>query len=105
MVWIEASGLARQIWSEDGKIRIMGAPDFLKRNTRGLPWSCPSRRISTWIGAEDKYQVAIATGQSTKIDYLKLQPPGTRDHGSYGVAAGLQNNFYGLGVNADTIIK
>jgi hypothetical protein len=55
--------------------------------------------------AEDKYQVAIATGQSTKIDYLKLQPPGTRDHGSYGVAAGLQNNFYGLGVNADTIIK
>jgi virginiamycin B lyase len=58
-----------------------------------------------WIGADDEYQVDIATGQWTKIDYLKMQPPGARDHGSYGVAADSQNNFYGLEVNADFIIR
>jgi hypothetical protein len=31
-----------------------------------------------WIGADDEYQVDIATGQWTKIDYLKMQPPGAR---------------------------
>jgi len=32
-------------------------------------------------------------------------PPGAKDHGSYGVAADSKNNFYGLELNADYIIK
>jgi streptogramin lyase len=58
-----------------------------------------------WIGAENEYQVDMATGQWTEIDYRKMQPAGARDHGSYGVAADSRNNFYGLEVNADFIIR
>ena len=58
-----------------------------------------------WIGGDNEYQVDMATGKWTTVDYLKGQPPGAKDHGSYGVAADSKNNFYGMEVNADYIIK
>jgi streptogramin lyase len=90
------------------KFQSWGAPDFLKRNNARIAMVMPEQTHldgKVWIGADDEYQVDIATGQWTKIDYLKMQPPGARDHGSYGVAADSQNNFYGLEVNADFIIR
>jgi virginiamycin B lyase len=90
------------------KFQSWGAPDFLRRNDARIAMVMPEQTHldgKVWIGAEDEYQVDIATGQWTKIDYLKMQPPGARDHGSYGVAADSKNNFYGLEVNADFIIR
>ena len=90
------------------KFRSWGAPDFLKRDDARIAMVMPEQTQvdgKVWIGAEDEYQVDMATGQWTAIDYHKLQPPGARDHGSYGVAADSKNNFYGLEVNADFIIR
>jgi streptogramin lyase len=58
-----------------------------------------------WIGGDNEYQVDMATGQWTAIDYRKGQPAGAKDHGSYGVAADSHNNFYGMELNGDNIIK
>jgi virginiamycin B lyase len=110
MVWI-GSMMQGSLVKFDPKMERFeswGAPDFLKRNDARIAMVMPEQTHldgKVWIGAEDEYQVDIATGQWTKIDYLKLQPPGARDHGSYGVAADSQNNFYGLEVNADFIIR
>jgi streptogramin lyase len=110
MVWI-GSMMQGSLVKFDPKMERFeswGAPDFLRRNDARIAMVMPEQTHldgKVWIGAEDEYQVDIATGQWTKIDYLKLQPPGARDHGSYGVAADSQNNFYGLEVNADFIIR
>jgi virginiamycin B lyase len=85
-----------------------GMPDFLKRDDARIAMVMPEQTHvdgKVWIGAEDEYQVDMATGQWAAIDYKKLQPPGAKDHGSYGVAADSKNNFYGLELNADYIIK
>jgi streptogramin lyase len=58
-----------------------------------------------WIGGDNEYQVDLKTGQWTSIDYRKGQPAGAKDHGSYGVAADSQNNFYGMELNGENIIK
>ena len=90
------------------KFESWGAPDFLKRDDARIAMVMPEKTQvdgKIWIGAENEYQVDMATGQWTAIDYRKLQPPGSRDHGSYGVAADSKNNFYGLEVNADFIIR
>jgi virginiamycin B lyase len=110
MVWIGSmmQGSLVKLDPKTEKFQSWGAPDFLKRNDARIAMVMPEQTHldgKVWIGAEDEYQVDIATGQWTKIDYLKMQPPGARDHGSYGVAADSQNNFYGLEVNADFIIR
>jgi virginiamycin B lyase len=110
MVWIGSmmQGSLVKFDPKTEKFQSWGAPDFLKRNEARIAMVMPEQTHldgKVWIGAEDEYQVDIATGQWTKIDYLKMQPPGARDHGSYGVAADSQNNFYGLEVNADFIIR
>jgi virginiamycin B lyase len=110
MVWIGSmmQGSLVKFDPKAEKFQSWGAPDFLKRNDARIAMVMPEQTHldgKVWIGAEDEYQVDVATGQWTKIDYLKMQPPGARDHGSYGVAADSQNNFYGLEVNADFIIR
>lgn len=90
------------------KFQAWGAPDFLKRNEARIAMVVPEQSHvdgKVWIGADNEYQFDIATGKWTEIDYLKGQPPGAKDHGSYGVAADSKNNFYGMELNADNIIK
>jgi len=90
------------------KFQSWGAPDFLKRDDARIAMVMPEQTHvdgKLWIGADNEYQVDMATGEWTEIDYKKMQPPGGKDHGSYGVAADSRNNFYGLELNADYIIK
>jgi virginiamycin B lyase len=110
MVWMGSmmQGSLVKFDPKTEKFRSWGAPDFLKRDDARIAMVMPEQTQvdgKVWIGAENEYQVDIATGQWTQIDYHKMQPPGSRDHGSYGVAADSRNNFYGLEVNADFIIR
>jgi hypothetical protein len=34
-----------------------------------------------WIGGDNEYQVDMATGKWTTVDYLKYSPLGAKDHG------------------------
>lgn len=110
MVWIGSmmQGSLIKFDPKTKEFRSWGAPDFLKRNDARIAMVMPEQTHvdgKVWIGADNEYQVDIATGEWTEIDYRKMQPPGTRDHGSYGVAADSKNNFFGLELNADYIIK
>jgi virginiamycin B lyase len=110
MLWIGSmmQGSLVKFDPKTEKFQSWGMPDFLKRDDARVAMVMPEQTQldgKVWIGAENEYQVDMATGEWTAIDYLKLQPPGTRDHGSYGVAADSKNNFYGLEVNADYIIR
>jgi streptogramin lyase len=110
MVWIGSmmQGSLIKFDPKTEEFRSWGAPDFLKRNDARIAMVMPEQTHvdgKVWIGADNEYQVDIATGEWTEIDYRKMQPPGTRDHGSYGVAADSKNNFFGLELNADYIIK
>jgi streptogramin lyase len=90
------------------KFQSWGAPDFMTRNESRIAMVTPgSSQVDgkVWIGGDYEYQFDIKTGQWSAIDYLKGQPPGAKDHGSYGVAADSKNNFYGMELNADNIIK
>jgi streptogramin lyase len=90
------------------KFQSWGSPTFLDRDEARIAMIMPKYTHvdgKVWIGGDFEYQVDIATGKWTTIDYLKGQPPGAKDHGSYGVTADSQNNFYGLEINADYIIK
>jgi len=110
MVWMGSmmQGSLVKFDPKTEKFQSWGAPDFLKRNDARIAMVMPEQAHvdgKVWIGAENEYQVDMATGQWTEIDYRKMQPPGARDHGSYGVAADSKNNFFGLEVNADFIIR
>jgi len=110
MVWIGSmmQGSLIKFDPKTKEFRSWGAPDFLKRNEARIAMVMPEQTHvdgKVWIGAENEYQVDVATGEWTEIDYRKMQPPGAKDHGSYGVAADSKNNFYGLELNADYIIK
>jgi streptogramin lyase len=110
MVWIGSmmQGSLIKFDPKTQEFRSWGAPDFLKRNDARIAMVMPEQTHvdgKVWIGADNEYQVDIATGEWTEIDYRKMQPPGAKDHGSYGVAADSKNNFFGLELNADYIIK
>jgi streptogramin lyase len=110
MVWVGSmmQGSLVKFDPKTEKFVSWGMPDFLKRNDARIAMVMPEQTHldgKVWIGAENEYQVDIASGEWTEIDYKKLQPPGARDHGSYGVAADSKNNFYGLELNADYIIR
>jgi virginiamycin B lyase len=110
MVWMGSmmQGSLVKFDPKTEKFVSWGAPDFLKRDDARIAMVMPEQTHidgKVWIGAENEYQVDTATGEWTEIDYHKMQPPGARDHGSYGVAADSRNNFYGLEVNADFIIR
>jgi len=90
------------------KFQSWGSPDFLKRDEARIAMIMPQHTQvdgKIWIGGDYEYQVDMKTGKWTTIDYLKGQPAGAKDHGSYGVSADSKNNFYGLELNADYIIK
>ena len=90
------------------KFQSFGSPDFLKRDQARIAMVMPDETQvdgKLWIGGDYEYQVDLATAKWTAIDYRKGQPAGAKDHGSYGVAADSKNNFYGLELNADYIIK
>jgi virginiamycin B lyase len=110
MVWIGSmmQGSLVKFDPKTEKFVSWGAPDFLTRDDARIAMVMPEQTHvdgKVWIGAENEYQVDMATGQWTEIDYRKMQPAGAKDHGSYGVAADSKNNFYGLEVNADFIIR
>ena len=110
MVWIGSmmQGSLVKFDPKYEKFQSWGAPDFLKRNDARIAMVMPEQTHidgKVWIGADNEYQVDMATGEWTEIDYRKMQPPGAKDHGSYGVAADSKNNFYGLELNADYIIR
>jgi virginiamycin B lyase len=90
------------------KFQSWGSPTFLARDEARIAMVAPTQAHldgKIWIGGDNEYQVDMATGQWTAIDYRKGQPAGAKDHGSYGVAADSHNNFYGMELNGDNIIK
>jgi virginiamycin B lyase len=90
------------------KFQSWGSPTFQDRDEARIAMVGPeSMQVDgkVWIGGDSEYQVDIKTGKWTTIDYLKGQPAGAKDHGSYGVAADSQNNFYGMELNSEYIIK
>jgi streptogramin lyase len=110
MVWIGSmmQGSLIKFDPKTKEFRSWGAPDFLKRSEARIAMVMPEQTHvdgKIWIGADNEYQVDIASGEWTEIDYRKMQSPGAKDHGSYGVAADSKNNFFGLELNADYIIK
>ncbi|HYK79727.1 MAG TPA: carboxypeptidase regulatory-like domain-containing protein [Micropepsaceae bacterium] len=110
MIWIGAmmQGSLVKFDPRTEKFQTWGSPDFLTRNEARIAMVVPEQTHldgKVWIGGDYEYQVDMATGKWTAVDYLKGQPPGAKDHGSYGVAADSKNNFYGMEVNADYIIK
>ena len=90
------------------KFQSWGSPTFRDRDEARIAMVMPTATHvdgKVWIGGDFEYQVDIATGKWTTIDYLKGQPAGAKDHGSYGVAANSKNNFYGMELNSEYIIK
>jgi|SRR5579871_5682993 len=90
------------------KFQSWGSPTFLARDQARIAMVAPTSVQldgKVWIGGDYEYQVDMATGKWTAIDYLKGQPAGAKDHGSYGVAADSHNNFYGMELNGENIIK
>jgi virginiamycin B lyase len=61
-----------------------------------------------WVGADDEYQVDLKTGELHTIDYSKGLPKGAPPAdrlSSYGVIADSHNNFYGMNLNGEYIIR
>jgi streptogramin lyase len=110
MIWIGAmmQGSLVKFDPKTEKFQSWGSPNFLNRNEARVAMVVPEQSHvdgQVWIGGDNEYRVDLATGQWTTVDYLKGQPAGAKDHGSYGVAADSNNNFYGMELNADFIIK
>jgi streptogramin lyase len=90
------------------KFQSWGSPTFKDRDEARIAMVAPEAMQidgKVWIGGDSEYQVDIKTGKWTTVDYLKGQPAGAKDHGSYGVAADSKNNFYGMELNSEYIIK
>jgi streptogramin lyase len=62
-----------------------------------------------WVGADNEYQVDVASGEWVPIDYKKGLAPTDPDYnaniGSYGVAVDSQNNFYGLNLGGEYVTR
>lgn len=62
-----------------------------------------------WVGGVDEFQVDLASGVWTAIDYTKGVTPDMVEAasaiGSYGVAVDSKNNFYGLQLRGDFVTK
>lgn len=61
-----------------------------------------------WVGAEDEYHVDLKTGEWQTIDYSKGLPkdgPPADRLGSYGVVSDSHNNFYGMNLNGQYVIR
>ena len=62
-----------------------------------------------WVGGVDEFQVDLASGVWTAIDYTKGVTPDMVEAastiGSYGVAVDSMNNFYGLQLRGDFVTK
>ncbi len=62
-----------------------------------------------WAGGPDEWQIDVRSGEWVAIDYLrdepKDSPAASRRHGSYGVVSDSKNNFYGLELGADYVIR
>ena len=110
MLWIGAmmQGSLVKFDPKTEKFQSWGSPTFQDRNEARIAMVVPEATQvdgKIWIGGDNEYQVDMATGKWTTVDYLKGQPAGAKDHGSYGVAADSKNNFYGMELNADYIIE
>jgi len=109
-IWIGAmmQGSLVKFDPKTEKFQSFGSPTFLNRDEARIAMVVPGETHvdgKVWIGGDSEYQVDLASGKWTTVDYLKGQPAGAKDHGSYGVASDSKNNFYGMEVNADYIIK
>jgi hypothetical protein len=62
-----------------------------------------------WVGADQEYQVDVASGEWVAIDYKKGRSPSEPYYndriGSYGVAVDSQNNFYGLNLGGTHVTR
>jgi len=62
-----------------------------------------------WVGADEEYQVDVASGEWVAIDYKKGRSPSEPNYndriGSYGVAVDSQNNFYGLNLGGTHVTR
>ncbi len=62
-----------------------------------------------WVGGVEEFQVDLASGVWTEIDYTEGVAPDMKDAasriGSYGVAVDSMNNFYGLQLRGDFVTR
>ena len=62
-----------------------------------------------WAGGPDEWQIDVRSGEWVAIDYLRDEPKdsraASRRRGSYGVVSDSKNNFYGLELGGDYVIR
>ena len=96
---------------ETEKFQTWLAPKYLEDPLTRIAMVAPTALDvdgKLWVGAEDEYHVDLKTGEWRAIDYSKGLPKGgpTADRlGSYGVVSDSRNNFYGMNLNGQYIIR
>ncbi|MBI3940219.1 MAG: carboxypeptidase regulatory-like domain-containing protein [Acidobacteria bacterium] len=94
------------------KFQTWGSPKFKERDEARIAMVMPAHLDldgKVWIGGDNEYQVDLRSGEWHTVDYMKDipkdSPAAARQHGSYGVAADSQNNFYGMELGSDYVNK
>ena len=96
---------------ETEKFQTWLAPNYKENpSTRIAMVAATSYNVDgkVWVGADDEYQVDLKTGEWHAIDYSKGLPKGAPPAdrlSSYGVIADSHNNFYGMNLNGEYIIR
>jgi len=93
------------------KFQTWNAPKFMENNEARLAMVDPvhvNRDGKVWIGGDNEYQLDVQTGEWYTIDYaqgLSAGSPAANRLSSYGVVTDSKNNFYGLNLNGEYIIR
>jgi len=93
------------------KFQTWNAPKFMENNEARLAMVDPvhvNRDGKVWIGGDNEYQLDVQTGEWYTIDYAQGLPaggPAANRLSSYGVVTDSKNNFYGLNLNGEFIIR
>ena len=92
------------------KFQTWGSPSFRDRDEARIAMVMPVNHHvdgHVWIGGDNEYQVDVKTGAWRTIDYsVGLEDSAlAKELSSYGVASDSKNNFYGMNLNGEYIIK
>src|SRR5262245_3868488 len=93
------------------KFQTWNSPKFMENNEARLAMVDPkhfNRDGKVWIGGDNEYQLDVQTGEWYTIDYavgLAAGGPAANRLSSYGVVSDSKNNFFGLNLQGQYIIK
>jgi streptogramin lyase len=93
------------------KFQTWSAPKFMENNEARLAM-VDARNFhldgKVWVGGDNEYQLDVKTGEWYTIDYSKGLPkdgPRAERLSSYAVISDSKNNFYGLNLNGQYVIR